>query len=286
MNKALRVAAIHDLSGFGRCSLSVILPILSVMGVQAVPVPTAVLSTHTGGLGDVCMRDLTDFLSPCLKHYQQLGLSFDCIYSGFLNSPEQVGHCLEFLDAYPHALKVVDPVMGDHGKAYKSCNPALQSRMKELVRAADLITPNRTEACFLLDRPADLSPLTASQAKSMLLRLSELGPKYVVITGVEMVGGVLATLGYDRDNNRFWQVKSRYIPASYPGTGDICAAVIVGSMLSGDSLPIAIARASRFAELTIQTTFGYNTDPRYGVMLERCLPWLMTTQILQDYELL
>lgn len=286
MNKTLKVAAIHDLSGFGRCSLTVILPILSTMGVQVVPVPTAVLSSHTGGLGEVCVRDLTDYISPCLDHYKRLGLEFDCIYSGFLNSGEQVDHCLEFFNSYPNAFKVVDPVMGDHGKAYKSCDENLRSRMKELVGVADLITPNITEAYFLLDKEYDAGPLTSTMAKSMLLKLSEMGPKYVVITGVAMASGCVAVLGYDRENNRFWQVKCNYVPVSYPGTGDLSAAVIVGGMLTGDSLPIAIARATDFAEFAIKTTFSYNSDPRYGVMLENCLHWLVTTQSFKDHELL
>ncbi len=286
MNKSLKVAAIHDLSGFGRCSLTVILPILSTMGVQVVPVPTAVLSSHTGGLGEVCVRDLTDYISPCLDHYKRLGLDFDCIYSGFLNSGEQVDHCLEFFNSYPNAFKVVDPVMGDHGKAYKSCDEKLRSRMKELVGVADLITPNITEAYFLLDKEYDASPLTSTTAKSMLLKLSEMGPKYVVITGVTMASGCVAVLGYDRENNRFWQVKCNYVPVSYPGTGDLSAAVIVGGMMTGDSLPIAIARATDFAEFAIKTTFSYNSDPRYGVMLENCLHWLVTTQSFKDHELL
>lgn len=286
MNKALKVAAIHDLSGFGRCSLTVILPILSAMGVQVVPVPTAVLSSHTGGLGEVCLRDLTDYLSPCLNHYRSLGLDFDCVYSGFLNSQEQVDHCLEFFGAYPKAFKVVDPVMGDHGKAYKSCDTKLMSRMRELVGVADLITPNITEAYFLLGEQYSDRPLTSSEAKSMMLRLSKMGPEYVVVTGVTLASGCIATVAYDRGNNRFWQVKCDYVPVSYPGTGDLCASVIVGSMLTGDSLPIAIARSISFAELAIKTTFSYNSDPRYGVMLENCLHWLMSAQSFKDYELL
>ena len=115
-NRVYRAAVIHDLSGFGRCSLPVIIPVLSAMGVQVCPVPTAILSTHTGGLGEVVMRDLTDYTIPCLHHYQQLELDFDCVYSGFLSSVNQIDHCMEFFAAYPGGLAVVDPVMGDHGK--------------------------------------------------------------------------------------------------------------------------------------------------------------------------
>ena len=147
-----RVAAIHDLSGFGRCSLSVILPTLSVMGVQVCPVPTTVFSTHTGGLGSVEQRDLSDFTLPCLEHYRRLGLEFECVYSGFLSSQEQIDHGLKFFSTYQDALAVVDPVMGDHGRPYRTITPQMRSRLGELVRVADIITPNLTELCLLTEQ--------------------------------------------------------------------------------------------------------------------------------------
>lgn len=144
MDRRKCVAAIHDISGLGKCSLSVILPVLSAMGVQVCPVPTAVLSAHTG-YGDFVMRDLTDFISDALEHYKKLGQHFDCVYSGFLASAEQIDHCLDFLSAYPQALKVVDPVMGDNGKPYRTFTDELCRKMSRLVKAADIITPNLTE---------------------------------------------------------------------------------------------------------------------------------------------
>lgn len=281
-----RVAAIHDLSGFGRCSLSVILPTLSAMKVQVCPVVTAVLSTHTGGLGDVVFRDLTDYLAPTLAHYQRLELEFECIYSGFLGSLEQIDHCLEYYAAYPGALAVVDPVMGDHGRPYRTYTPDMCRRMGELVAVADLITPNLTEACILLGIPYPSAPLRQFEVKSILARLSELGPRYVALTGVEMADGAVANLGYDRDRGDYWRVDCIYVPASYPGTGDIFASVMVGALLGGDSLPMAIERATRFLEIAIRTTFSYGTDTRYGVMLESCLGWLSSDQTFDRYRLL
>lgn len=237
MNRPLRVAAIQDMSGFGRCSLTVILPVLSVMGVQVSPIPTAILSTHTGGFGDVVMRDLTDYLAPCLEHYKSQGIEFECVYSGFLASENQVDHCLEFFRSYPEAFKVVDPVMGDHGKPYKTYTKAMQKRMAELVRVADLITPNVTEACILLGEEYDHNPITRQQAKSMLVRHSEMGPRYVVITGMQLASGTMTNVGYDRERNAFWMVPCEYVPVSYPGTGDMYASVLIGGFLSGDSLP-------------------------------------------------
>lgn len=286
LNRPSRVAAIHDLAGFGRCSLSVILPVLSVMGVQVCPIPTAVLSTHTGGLGDVVLRDMTDYLVPTLEHYKRLGLEFECIYSGFLGSQEQVDHCLEFFATYPNALAVVDPVMGDHGRPYKTYTAEMQVRMAELVHVADVITPNVTEACILLGEEYDHAPMTRSRAKSLMVRLSELGPRQVVITGVSLATGEMANVGYDRERNAFWMVTCDYVPVSYPGTGDIYASVLTGAFLQGDSLPIAMDRATRFVELAIKTTFSYGTDTRHGVMLERALEGLTRDTILKDYQIL
>lgn len=281
-----RIAAIHDLSGFGRCSLTVILPVLSAMGVQVCPVPTAVFSTHTGGFGEVEFRDLTDYIVPALNHYQKLELDFECIYSGFLGSEAQIDHCLQFFAAYRGALTVVDPVMGDHGKLYKTYNTTMQKRMIELAAVADLITPNLTEACILLGESYAFEPLTQSKAKSMLVRLSEKGPRFVVITGVAMAAGTMSNIGYDRDRGTFWCVDCDYVPASYPGTGDIFASVLTGAFLGGDSLPIAMGRATRFVETAIKTTFTYGTDPREGVMLERVLHLLSQQDNTAKYRIL
>lgn len=285
MDRPLRVAAIHDLSGVGRCSLTVILPVLSAIGVQVCPVPTAMLSCHFG-FGDVVFRDLTDYIPRALENYQELGIDFECIYSGFLGSEEQVDHCLEFFRSYPKALIVVDPVMGDHGKPYKTYTKELQTRMGELVSVADLITPNYTEACILLGEEYSHEPVTRAKAKSMLVRLSELGPKNVVITGLSLATGEIANVGYDRDQNAFWRVTCDYVPVSYPGTGDLYASALIGSLLTGDSLPISMDRATRFAEISIKTTFSYGTETRQGVMLERSLPWLTQREVLKNYQIL
>ena len=281
-----RVAAIHDLSGFGRCSISVILPVLSAMGVQVCPVPTAVLSAHTGGLGDPVIRDLTDYIEPALRHYKSLGIDFEAVYTGFLGSGEQVDCCLEFFKEYPDALKIVDPVMGDNGKPYRTCTQELRRRMKELAAAADIITPNITEAAMLLDEAYPAAPLTRSEAKSMLLRLSQMGPKRVVVTGAELAEGGLSAVGYDGENSSFWYVPCEYIPVNYPGCGDIYASVLIGAELSGASLPIAMARAGDFAELCVKTTYSYGSDPRYGVMLESVLGKLITNEIVGDFRAL
>ncbi|MCX4255526.1 MAG: pyridoxamine kinase [Oscillospiraceae bacterium] len=282
-SRTAKVAAIHDLSGVGRCSLSVILPTLSAQGIQVCPVPTAILSAHTGGFGEVVLRDLTDYISPALEHYKRLNYEFDCVYSGFLASTEQIDHCLEFFEYYKAALKVVDPVMADNGKPYKTCTHELCSRMGELAAIADIITPNITEAAILL-RENPVQPDTAMQKiKSYLVRLSELGPKIVVITSV-FSDGKAYNVGYDREHSKFWRIPYNMINARYPGTGDVFASVLTGSILRGDSLPIAMNRATAFLERAIKTTYSYSTDTREGIMLESCLDFLITNPTLCDYE--
>lgn len=282
-NNYAKVAAIHDLSGIGRCSLSVILPTLSAQGIQVCPVPTAILSAHTGGFGDVVLRDLTDYISPALEHYKNLEYKFDCVYSGFLASMEQIDHCLEFFEYYKNALKVVDPVMADHGKPYKTCTPELRSRMKELVAIADIITPNITEAAILLGENPIQPDVSMQQIKSYLVRLSELGPEIVVVTSV-FSDGKAYNIGYDREHSKFWRIPYNMISANYPGTGDVFASVLTGSILRGDSLPIAMNRATAFLERAIKTTYSYSTDTRDGIMLESCLDFLISNPTLCDYE--
>lgn len=147
-----KILCIHDLSGMGRCSLAVILPVLSVMGCQPVALPTVVLSTHTGGLGTPARLDGAAYGLAALEHYRELGVEFDCIYTGYLGGEEQVALAEKAFDLWPAARKVVDPVMGDNGKAYSTVTPALIDRMRGLCCRADLILPNATEAALLLER--------------------------------------------------------------------------------------------------------------------------------------
>lgn len=283
MKGNVKVAAIHDISGIGRCSLTVIIPILSSMGVQVCPVPTAVLSSHTG-YGDFVMCDLSQYIIPALEHYKGLGVEFDCIYSGFLASSDQTDHCREFFRNFPNALKVCDPVMGDDGKPYKTCGKELCQKMSELAAEADIITPNLTEAAILLGEEYPAMSLRVSDAKSWLVRLSEKGPETVVITKVPLADGKIYNIAYSRNDNAFWRVGCEYIPKRYPGSGDIFSSVLVGGIIKGDSLPIAVERATAFTELSIKTTFSYQTDPRDGIMFEPCLKWLSDYQVFRKFE--
>lgn len=276
-NRPLRVAAIHDISSFGRCSLSVIIPVLSVMGVQVCPVPTAILSTHTGGFNDFVFKDTTDFLSPCLSHWQKLRLDFECIYSGFLGSEEQISLTQKYFEAYPNSLKVVDPVMGDEGKIYQTYTKKMCDSMLDLVSMADIITPNLTEAAILLGE--DL-PNTETITEPILLldwlnRLSDNGNKSVVITGIRTKEMNIANYAFDKETGKYWVSGFPYIPAQYPGTGDIYASIITGAILLGKTLPQAMSKATDFVGECLYKTYQSNTPYRDGVLLESVLSRLL-----------
>ena len=269
MERQSRVCAIHDMSGFGRCALTVVIPVISAMGIQCIPVPTAVLSTHTGGFEDFVFRDMTDFIEPCRSHYESLEVSFDAIYSGFLASAAQVKSCIDFFESFDTAVRIVDPVMGDGGKRYKTYTDELVRGMTELVKRADIITPNLTEAAILLGEEYP-EKMNGREAKDWLLRLCEIS-KAAVITGVPLGNGLHANISYDREKNEFGIKKWESLPVFYPGTGDLFASVLTGRILKGDSLIEAVEKASDFSRLAIVKTMGNNRPTREGVEFERIL---------------
>jgi pyridoxine kinase len=284
-----RVAAIHDLSGFGRVSLAVVIPILSTMGIQVCSLPTAVLSTHTGGFKNYRFIDLTDHMEEYIAHWKEIGIDFDCIYSGFLGSTKQIDIISRFINDFARAdtLVVVDPVMGDGGTLYPSMNQAMVKEMRKYIKKADLITPNYTEVLFLLDEP-DVEMIHDDLIKSYLRRLVDMGPKTVIITSVPAMDtkNITNVIAYNQDDGRFWKVKCDYIPAYFPGTGDVFTSVIVGSLLQGDSLPIALDRAVQFITAAIRASYGHNYPQRNGIMLERVLGNLTLPVMTSSYELL
>ena len=278
----------HDLSGCGRVSLTVAIPILSSMGIEVCPLPTAVLSSHTQYPG-FSFLDLTDQMSLFVSHWKQLGLQFDAIYSGYLGSPKQTTIVATLIDDFAGAgqLVVVDPVLGDNGKLYASLNEEMVAQMRVLIRKAVVITPNLTEMFMLLDKPyKELIPL--DELKEHLVRLSEHGPEIVIVTGVpeNLSAKTTSVVAYDKRTKHFWKVSCLYFPAHYPGTGDTFTSVITGSLMQGDSLPIALDRAVQFILMGIRATFGYEYDNRNGILFERMLPMLQAPVQISSYELL
>ncbi len=272
-----RVAAIQDMSGIGRCSLTVIMPILACMGAQVCPLPTAVLSTHSGGFGEMAFTDLTQQMKPYIAHWKSLNLYFDYIYTGFIGNEEQIDLIIDFFKDFKRDNKqciVVDPVMGDHGKLYRTYNLQMQQKMKGLVQQADIITPNLTEASFLLGRPYKLETQSEGELRQMLKALGDLGPKQVVITGAINAKGNKVNVAYDKEEDHYWEISYEEIPVSYPGTGDTFTSVLIGSLLQGMNLGEAISQATEFVFNAIRITYEEGTDAREGVLFEKILPQL------------
>ena len=282
-----RVAAVHDLSGFGRNSLSVVIPILSTMGAQAVALPTAVLSTHTGGFEGYAFEDLTGFMKKTIEHWARMQISFDCVYSGFLGSSAQVELVAELIHGQEQEkiLVVVDPVLADDGKLYDTMDVTMVAEMRNLIRKADVITPNLTEASLLLgeDYREDISE---EELKHELVRLSEMGPEHVVITSAPLSrsGKDTSVVAYSKQSGHFWRVPCVYIPANYPGTGDVFTSVLTGSLLQGDSLPVALDRGVQFVTQAIRASYGFDYPRRDGVLLERVLTSLNGPVQMGSYE--
>ncbi len=269
--KQKKVAAIHDLSGFGRCALSVILPVISAMGIQCVPVPTAILSTHTGGFEGFVLSDMTGYLSPCREHYKSLGIDFNAVYTGFLASEEQADRCMEFFRDFPRALKVVDPVMGDNGAAYKTYTDGMIRRTLEMVQYADVITPNLTEAAIILGEEYR-ERLSEEELLRWLDRLCEKCPS-VALTGAVLDDGSYVNASAERGGEPKI-LRLQKIPAFYPGTGDIFASVLTGSLLHEMKLAEAVSCASEFCTLAINATYGNGELQRNGVEFEKVLSFL------------
>lgn len=270
MNKQKRIAAIHDISGFGRCSLTVALPIISAAGIECSVVPTAVLSTHTGGLGGFTYRDLTDDILPFARHWQSLGLEFDALYSGFLGSFRQVEIVSEFFDRFRTGdnLIMVDPVMADNGELYKTFNKDFPGEMRKLCKKADLIVPNMTEAALLLDEPYRPGPYTKKYICETLNKLARLGSKLVVLTGVHFNETELGVAAYDCATGQVDYAMADKVPAFYPGTGDVFGSVLVSKLVNGKGLAHAAAFAVDFVASSIRRTYDAGTDSRFGINFE------------------
>ena len=283
-----KIAAVHDLSGVGRVSLTAVIPILSSMGFQVCPLPTAVLSNHTQ-YPDYSLLDLTEEMQRIVEKWKKMYVHFDTFYSGYLASSRQI-KIVEDLIAYfrrPSDLVVVDPVMGDNGKLYVGMGQDMVEEMKEFIRYADVITPNLTEMFLLLGEPEIPDVLTDQILKAGLKSLSDKGPEIVIVTSVPVADNphLTSVYAYNRIGGRFWKVTCPYLPAHYPGTGDAFTSVITGALMQGDSLPIALDRATQFILQGIRATFGYEYNNLEGIMLEKVLHNLDMPIQVSSYEL-
>lgn len=264
-----KCAVINDLSGFGRCSLTVAVPILSAMGVQACPVPTAILSNHTA-YEDFFFEDLTDNMEIYFEKWKKLGLEFDSIYTGFLGNEKQIELILDFVKDFrsEKTLLLVDPVMGDNGKIYATYNEKMCEEMRRLVCLADLITPNLTEACILsgTDYPQKVSE---EQIFEIGEKLIGLGAKCAVITGVRKAGKMMNFV-LDTEGERL-ALENDFVACEYCGTGDVFASMMCGYMTRGVDCKTALERSADFLIKTIKYSHETDVHPLDGVAFERYL---------------
>ena len=279
MARAPRVAAIQDISGFGRCSMTVILPVLAAMGGQCCPLPTAYLSAHTAfpASEKATFLDMTGQMAGTAAHWAELGVTFDAVYSGFLGSAGQIALIEDFYRQFRGAdtLVLVDPVMGDHGKPYRTYTPDMCRRMGQLAAQADVITPNQTEAALLLDEPYERFPGDEKGIRSWLERLSMGGSRSVVLTGVSLEPGQIGAGYFDRRTGRTGFAMSHQEPAQFPGTGDLFASVVLGALLRGQSLEQATQSAAGFVQRCVAHTLAEGTSILEGVQFEPLLGELM-----------
>lgn len=269
-----RIIAVHDLSGYGRCSLSVVLPTLAAMGVRACALPTAYLSGHTGfpATGQEVFLDLTPQMPGTLAHWKALDAQFDGFYSGFLGSAAQIDILRDCLHALrrPGFLALIDPVMGDHGHPYRTCTPELCGKMAQLAQLADVITPNLTEAALLLGKPYDPSP-SFQTASEWLERLSLDGRRSVILTGLSFEAGYLGAGCLDPREGRPHFAQAPMAQGRFAGTGDLFASVALGKLLSGQSLALASAAAVNFVSRAAHATLSAGDDPVEGADFELLL---------------
>ena len=280
MENEMRVAAIHDLSGAGKCALTIVLPVMSALGCEVSVLPTAMLSTHTGGFTNPVVRDLTEDMLPTAEHWKREGACFEAIYSGFLGSAEQIGIVEEIFrmnrEVNPEVKILVDPVMGDHGKLYKTYTKEMADGMVRLCAAADIVVPNMTEAYHLLGETYREGPYEQEEIGRILRKLAEMGPETVVLTGVWFDEEKIGAACYDRAEDKVDFVLHDRVPGAYHGTGDLFASILLSGILQGLSVEAACGCAVRgVAECIDVTVQSGRTDTRWGVRFEKRLSFLM-----------
>lgn len=268
-NQIKKVAAIHDLSGIGLCSLTAAIPILSSIGVRCNPFPTAILSCQTA-YHKFSFLDLTNEMKNYKRVWNEMNIIFDCVYSGFLGSINQIDIVREFIENQKEALIIIDPVMGDNGVLYDIYDKEMCNAMRKLVEMADVVTPNLTEACILLGKEYKENIFSRDKIIGIAKEISCLGPKKVVISGC-IEGNKISNYGYDREKDEIYIITNEYNSISYSGTGDIFASIITGMMVKGKEFKESIEKASSFIFKGIEYTKKFNTDPREGIIIENIL---------------
>ena len=270
-----RIVTIQDISCVGKCSLTVALPIISAMGVEAAILPTAVLSTHTMFQNFTC-KDLTDQIEPIADHWKNEKMAFDAVYTGYLGSFEQIDLMKKFFEDFKNESNIlfVDPAMADNGKLYPAFDEAFAKHMATLCAKADIIVPNLTEACFMTGMEYK-TEYDETYVKEVLQKLSDLGAKISILTGVSFSDGKTGVMGYDKEKDEFAYYEHDKLPVSFHGTGDIFSSTCVGAMMNGMAWTEAVKVAADYTAECIRLTLEDPAKPWYGVNFEQAIPYLI-----------
>lgn len=270
--------AINDISCVGRCSLTVALPIISAFGIECSILPTAILSTHTGGFTGYTCLTLDDQFQGIKKHWKSINREFDFIYSGFLCSINQIDLTMEVIDAFKtqNNIVLVDPAMADNGRLYSLFDEKYVEKMKDLCKMANVIVPNITEACFLTGMPYIEGPQTKEYITELIYHLSKFGVGNIILTGVSFDDNTIGVATYNVEHDELRYYFRDKIQGYYHGTGDIFASVLIAALAKGSDLLDAAKKAVDFTvESIIETKKLENYDERYGVCFEKVLPTIM-----------
>ena len=271
-----RIVTIQDISCFGKCSITVALPLVSAMGVECAIIPTSVLSTHTGGFKNFTFRDLNDDIPKIAKHWQEYNIGFDSIYTGYLGNEQQINYVIDFISKFrgDNTFVFVDPAMADKGKLYAGFDNEFPSHMARLCSVADMIVPNITEASFLLD-----IPYTEEYDEAYILdvckKLCALGAKKVVLTGIHFGNTTQGAYFYDGETEKTYYYARNTLDAAFHGTGDTFSSVLCAGLTRGYSIEQAIKVAVDFTVLCIEKTMPDKENHSYGTKFEECIPELI-----------
>lgn len=269
--KQKHILAVHDISCMGRCSLTIALPVISAAGITVSVMPTAVLSTHTGGIEGYTYRDLTGDMLSIADHWQKIGdyPPFDAIYTGYLGSRQQLEIVAELVSRFrgENTQIIIDPVMADHGKLYSGFSADFPQGMAKLCKCADVMTPNITEALLMLGKEYKEGPYTREYIEDIIKNLAYKDRK-IVLTGVYFSeeGKGYGAAAYDK--GKIYFAFDEKIPGNYHGTGDLFASVLTAALVNGNTLEQAVKAAVKFTAASIKRTYEAKTDVRYGVNFE------------------
>lgn len=272
-----RVVTIQDISCFGKCSLTVALPTISAMGVETAVIPTAVLSTHTGGFYDYTFRDLTEDIEKIGNHWKSIDLKFDCIYIGYLGSLKQIEYMSEFIDKFKgeNTIVLIDPVMGDNGNLYAGFTEEFPSAMSKFIKKADVIVPNLTEASLMLGEPYKKDGYDEEYIYNILKKLCGLGAKNAVLTSISYKEGEMGSVSYSAKDDKFHSYFTPKVDGINHGSGDLFASVCAGALARGICLDKAMEIATDFVYRSIKATEADKKDHWYGVRFEDSLGYLI-----------